>query len=71
LFSTILIAILGALVLIGTSAGAPSAPPSLSPSAIYDAGGFVRIFFVAAGSLTIALICLALLREKPLQTSHT
>jgi hypothetical protein len=31
----------------------------------------VRVFFVAAGSLTIALICLALLREKPLQTSHT
>ena len=70
LFSTILIALCGTLVLIGTTVLGPNTPADFSPSAIYNAGGFVRVFFMAAASLAAALVCLALLEEKPLQTSQ-
>ena len=70
LFSTILIAILGAIVLIGAPALGPNASPTVSPSTMYNAEGFVRVFFMAAASLSIALISLVLLQEKPLQTTH-
>lgn len=67
LFSTILIAALGALVLIG-------APADRSPAAVatslYNAEGFARVFLMAAASLAASLICLVLVEEKPLQTSH-
>jgi hypothetical protein len=68
LFSTILIAVLGALVLTGTSAEAdPAAAVTASP---FNAAGFARVFLMAAASLAASLICLALVEEKPLQTSH-
>lgn len=69
LFSTILVALFGALVLIGTTALPPSSS-DISSGTIYNAEGFARVFFMAAASLAAALICLALLEEKPLQTSR-
>ena len=70
LFGTILIAVFGALVLVGTTALEPGASAKISASAIYNAEGFARAFYVAAASLAASLICLVLLEEKPLQTSH-
>jgi EmrB/QacA subfamily drug resistance transporter len=69
LFSTILIALLGALVLYGTATPGPS-PADISAATLYNAEGFVRVFLMAAASLAAALICLALMEEKPLQTSR-
>jgi EmrB/QacA subfamily drug resistance transporter len=66
LFSTILIALLGALVLIGTTA----ADTAITPNSILNPEGFVRAFYLAAASLAAALVCLVLLEEKPLQTNH-
>jgi EmrB/QacA subfamily drug resistance transporter len=70
LFGTILISLLGAIVFIGAAALEPGASPAVTPTTIYNAEGFARVFFMAAASLTAALICLVLLEEKPLQTSH-
>ena len=39
-------------------------------AAHYSAEGFVRVFFGVAGSFSIALIAVVLLKEKPLQTAH-
>jgi MFS family permease len=69
LFGTMIVAVFGAIVLGGVPVS--GAPGSLS--AIRALGGvstatFAHVFFVAAGTQTIALICLALLEEKPLQT---
>ena len=44
LFSTILIALCGALVLIGTAVLGPNSTGTISPSTIYNADGFVRVF---------------------------
>lgn len=71
LFSTILIALLGALVLVSTAALAPDSSAAISVSTVYNAEGFARAFFMAAASLAAALICLVMLEEKPLQTSHS
>lgn len=69
LFSTILVALLGALVLIGVApVGADSS--AIIPSSLYNAEGFVRAFYLAAASLAASLVCLVMLEEKPLQTSH-
>jgi EmrB/QacA subfamily drug resistance transporter len=65
LYSTILIAVFGAIVLSDLPSGTPSA--SFSAEA---AEGFSRVFFAAAGSLAIALVGLVLLEEKPLKTSE-
>jgi len=70
LFATILVALLGTLVLVGTAALEPNASAKISPSTIYNAEGFALAFYVAAASLAAALVSLALLEEKPLQTSH-
>jgi EmrB/QacA subfamily drug resistance transporter len=64
LYSTILIAIFGAIVLAGLPGGAEST--ALSAVA---AEGFRRVFFAAAASLAIALLGLILLEEKPLKTN--
>ena len=64
LYSTILIAIFGAIVLAGLPGGAESA--ALSAIA---AEGFRRVFLAAAASLAIALLGLILLEEKPLKTN--
>lgn len=70
LFGTILVALFGALVLIGANTLGSDTAGNISQGTIYNAEGFVRVFFMAAASLAAALICLALLEEKPLQTSR-
>jgi len=62
LYSTMLIAVFGAIVLTGVEAGTTAA---LGAEA---AEGFRRVFFAAAASLTISLIGLILLEERPLQS---
>ena len=62
LYSTMLIAAFGAIVLTGIPAGTTAA---LSVAA---AEGFRRVFFAAAASLTIAFVGLVLLEERPLKT---
>jgi EmrB/QacA subfamily drug resistance transporter len=65
LLATILIAVFSAMVLAGAPAGEPlrgalAAAPALQ--------GFDRVFFAAAASFFIALVAIALMEEKPLQT---
>ncbi len=64
LYSTILIAVFGAIVLVGVPAG--SAPAALAAGA---AEGFRRAFFAAAASFAVALLGLIVLEEKPLKAS--
>jgi EmrB/QacA subfamily drug resistance transporter len=65
LLATILIAVFGAIVLAGTGR-------SLSGALAVDPGqaaqAFARVFFAAAASMSIALVALALMEEKPLLT---
>jgi formate/nitrite transporter FocA (FNT family) len=63
LYATMVVAVFGAIVLIGTVGG--DAAPSQ-----YSADGFSRVFFVAAASFAVALIAVVLVEEKPLQTAH-
>jgi hypothetical protein len=70
LFATILVAVFGAIVL----AGMPLVEPVGSLGAIRTLAGtppqtFAHVFFTAAGTLTIALVSMVLLEEKPLQTT--
>jgi sugar phosphate permease len=64
LYATILIAVFGAIVLGGTGT-------SLSGALAADAGAaaqaFRRVFFAAAASMSVALIALAIMEEKPLK----
>jgi MFS family permease len=62
LYSTMLIAAFGAIVLAGIPAGTTAA---LSAAA---ADGFRRVFFAAAASLAISFLGLVLLEERPLQS---
>ena len=62
LFATIVVAVFGAIVLIGVAGDAAADQ--------YSAEGFARVFFVAAGSFAVALIATVLIEEKPLQTAH-
>jgi MFS family permease len=70
LFATMLVAVFGAIVLGHGAAesGAAAAQTSALRSAVISAEGFTRVFLAAAASLSVALICLALLKEKPLHT---
>jgi EmrB/QacA subfamily drug resistance transporter len=67
LFSTFLVAVFGAIVL----GGAPAIElgSGLPPMAGDPAGGFSRVFFVAATSLSVAFLSLLLLEERPLKTN--
>jgi EmrB/QacA subfamily drug resistance transporter len=69
LLSTILIAVLGVLVLVGAPEGA-NLNPAVGATSLYNADGFARAFLMIAASLAAALACLALVEEKPLQTTH-
>ena len=62
LYTTMLIAVFGAIVLTGVPAGTSG---TLGTAA---AAGFQRVFFAAAASLTIAFFGVLLLEEKPLQS---
>ena len=65
LFATMLIAVFGAIVLTGTPAGQ-------SLGSAFQAGNsaeaFGRLFLVAAASMSIALIAIVVMEDKPLQT---
>jgi MFS family permease len=70
LFATVLVAVFGAIVL----SGVPVVETIGSLGAIRTLAGtppqtFSYVFFTAAGTLTIALISMLLLEEKPLQTT--
>jgi MFS family permease len=73
LLSTVLIALFGAIVAATASVTAGGVAPgsldvALNPEAALAAQAFRRVFFMIAGTLTIALIAVLLLEEKPLQT---
>jgi hypothetical protein len=66
LYTTILIAVYGAII----AAGAPSGDiAGMRPGSAEAALAFSRVFLVAAASLTAAWIALLLMEQKPLQTS--
>ena len=65
LLATMLIAVFSAMVLAGAPGGEPPRSGLAAPAALE---GFDRVFFAAAASFSIALIALALMEEKPLQT---
>jgi EmrB/QacA subfamily drug resistance transporter len=64
LYATMLVAVFGAIVLVGAAGGSAGA------AAQYSVEGFERVFFAAAASFAISLIAVMLLKEKPLQTTH-
>jgi len=71
LFSAMLIAIFGAIVLSGSAPADPGQIVAAGRSAAAtSAADFARIFFATAGSLSITLICIILLEEKPLRGNH-
>jgi hypothetical protein len=67
LYATMLIAVFGAMVLAGTGAD-----QTLANVLHDDTGGgaaaFARVFFTAAASMSVALIAIIVMQEKPLQT---
>jgi EmrB/QacA subfamily drug resistance transporter len=67
LFASILIAAFGAIVLAGLPAG-QALGDALQAGARQGAEAFSRVFFAAAASLSVALIALVVMEEKPLQT---
>jgi hypothetical protein len=62
LYATMLIAVFGAIVLAGAPAG--QAPDGAGEAA----AAFGRVFLAAAASMSVALIALIAMEEKPLQT---
>lgn len=64
LYATILIAVFGAIILAGSAPAASGASTAGPEAAI----AFGRVFLVAAASLSVALIAMLLMEEKPLQT---
>jgi MFS family permease len=63
LVGTILVAIFGTIVLAGMPAGTPSAGSALIGTSVQT---FSVVFLATAGTLTIALVSMLLLEEKPL-----
>jgi EmrB/QacA subfamily drug resistance transporter len=74
LLGTMLVAVFGAIVAASTASIEPGelAPGTLGgtleQNAALAAEAFRRVFFAAAGVLTVALVAILLLEEKPLQT---
>jgi MFS family permease len=72
LFTTMLVALLGVIVLAATSAVEPGGSgqfgDTLPPGAAEAAQAFSPVFFTVAGCLTMAFLALALLEQKPLRT---
>jgi MFS family permease len=75
LFTTMLVALLGVIVLAATSAiepgGAGQFGDALPPGAAAAAQAFSRVFFTVAACLAIAFVALVLMEEKPLRTGIT
>lgn len=67
LYATMLIAVFGAIVLAGTPPG-QALGGALQAGAGQGAEAFGRVFFAAAASMSVALIALLAMEEKPLQT---
>jgi hypothetical protein len=66
LYATMLIAVFGAIVLAGTPAG-QALGGALQAGAGQGAEAFGRVFLAAAASMSVALIALLALEEKPLK----
>jgi EmrB/QacA subfamily drug resistance transporter len=69
LFTTMVVAVFGAIVLKGGAAGPIAGGPATSVAVDQAAAAFSRVFFAAAISMTVAAAALFLLAEKPLQTN--
>jgi hypothetical protein len=69
LFTTMVVAVFGAIVLKGGAAGPIAGGPANSIAIDQAAAAFSRVFFAAAISMTVAAVALFLLAEKPLQTN--
>jgi MFS family permease len=69
LCATMMVSIFGAIILAGTGGTILSRGTGLDPTTI-PVVGFSRIFFVAALSMTVSLIALLLMEEKPLRTNQ-
>ena len=67
LFATMLIAVFGAIVLAGAPAGQALVSAVQAGAAIRDRLS-AEVFLVAAASMSVALVALAVMEEKPLQT---
>jgi len=63
LFATFVVAAFGAIVLTGTGLSLSGA---LQPGADHAAEAFAHVFLAAAASMSVALVALALMEEKPL-----
>lgn len=72
LFSTIIVAILGALVLAVTSSLGAGAGGELSAAGLARSGdaveAFRRVFFAVAACLSIALVAVIMMEQRPLRT---
>ena len=64
LIATMLVAVFGALILVGAAEGSSGA------LAQYSVQGFVLVFIAVAASFAVSLAASILLTEKPLQTTH-
>jgi hypothetical protein len=73
LFSTMLVALLGAIVLAVTTSLEPGGGGrfggELTPDATEAAHAFSRVFFTIAGCLVVSFVALVLIEEKPLRAS--
>jgi EmrB/QacA subfamily drug resistance transporter len=67
LYTTMLIAVFGAIVLAGTPAG-ETLRSAFQAGTGSVAEAFSRVFFTAAASMSIALVAIAIMEQKPLQT---
>jgi EmrB/QacA subfamily drug resistance transporter len=67
LYTTMLIAVFGAIVVAGATTGQPPGG-ALQAGAGHAAEAFSRVFFAAAASMSMALIAIAIMEQKPLQT---
>jgi MFS family permease len=71
LFSTMLVALLGAIVLAVTTSLTPGGGElggALAPDAAQAAQAFSRVFYVIAGCLATAYVALVMIEERPLRT---
>jgi sugar phosphate permease len=75
LCSTILIAVLGAMVLAATSSIEPGTGSALRgtlpPGSAEAAAAFQRVFLAVAAGLSIALIALVMMEQRPLRTDQS
>jgi predicted MFS family arabinose efflux permease len=69
LFTTMMVALLGVIVLAVTSAIAPGSGGAPPPGAAEAALAFSRAFYVVLGCLAASFVALVLIEERPLRTS--